>query len=126
MQSSDVAMAVALAGKPLKFIPGEPWWCSNLGYALLASLVGQRSGMSFDSYVERNIFQPSWMAASSFRTSRLNAGGKPDQGLNYDYPHRYDSDRVLIDGRKGYYSGALLGAANIVSTAADFLKLDPA
>ena len=43
---------------PLTSAPGKEFAYSNYGYALAAFVVEQISGLSFDLYVEQNIFQP--------------------------------------------------------------------
>lgn len=47
--------------------PGEQLAYSNTGMALAGYLVEVVSGLSFEEYVERNIFQPLGMTRSSFR-----------------------------------------------------------
>jgi CubicO group peptidase (beta-lactamase class C family) len=47
--------------------PGEQIAYSNTGMALAGHLVEAVSGLSFEEYVERNIFQPLGMTRSSFR-----------------------------------------------------------
>jgi CubicO group peptidase (beta-lactamase class C family) len=49
------------------FAPGETPSYSNYGTALAGYIVERVSGMSFDDYVEHNIFAPLGMAHSSFR-----------------------------------------------------------
>ena len=49
------------------FAPGKTPAYSNYATALAGYIVQRRSGMPFDEYIERNIFQPLGMAHSSFR-----------------------------------------------------------
>lgn len=42
----------------LNFAPGEYFYYSNANYILLASIVENASGMSFEDYLQENIFEP--------------------------------------------------------------------
>lgn len=44
--------------QPLLFDPGTRWMYSNTGIAVLGRIVEVRSGMSFEQFLERRIFQP--------------------------------------------------------------------
>ncbi|MEY7998908.1 serine hydrolase [Clostridium sp. Mt-5] len=44
--------------KPLEFKPGTNFSYSNSGYILLGYIVTKTSGMSYEDYLEKNIFQP--------------------------------------------------------------------
>ncbi|MHC6179200.1 serine hydrolase [Clostridium sp. JNZ X4-2] len=44
--------------KPLEFTPGTNFSYSNSGYILLGYIVAKTSGMSYEDYLEKNIFQP--------------------------------------------------------------------
>ncbi len=47
--------------------PGRFWVYSNYGASLAAYIVQQRSGMPFEEYVERFIYEPLEMRRSTFR-----------------------------------------------------------
>ena len=82
--------------------PGEQIAYSNTGMALAGHLVEAVSGLSFEEYVERNVFQPLSMTRSSFRQP---------------YPARLAPDVVP----SGADSGAMLlyPAGSMISTGAD-------
>ena len=50
----------------MKFTPGERFSYCNAGYILLGSIVEKICGVSFQQYVETNIFRPSNMKDSGF------------------------------------------------------------
>ncbi|MGB2895737.1 MAG: serine hydrolase [Anaerolineales bacterium] len=50
--------------EPLEFDPGTKYDYSNSGYALLAYIIEQTSGMSFYEYIEKDIFTPLEMSDS--------------------------------------------------------------
>ncbi|NRB50951.1 MAG: serine hydrolase [Saprospiraceae bacterium] len=43
---------------PLEFTPGERYQYNNYGYILLGAIIEQVSGMSYEAYLEKEIFEP--------------------------------------------------------------------
>lgn len=79
---------------PLLFAPGERDAYSNIGYALLASVVEDVSGMAFEDYLITTLFEPAGMEWTGFRrpnwrknnlARRYNDG--VDNGTLLDEPH---------------------------------------
>jgi CubicO group peptidase (beta-lactamase class C family) len=66
------------------FPPGKVGAYSNYGTALAGYIVERISGMPFDEYVEKNIFQPLGMNRSTFRQP-LPADFAPDMAGGYGY-----------------------------------------
>jgi CubicO group peptidase (beta-lactamase class C family) len=52
--------------KPMKFSPGERFEYNDSGYILLGLIIESVTGMSFQTYVEQNIFKPAGMADSGY------------------------------------------------------------
>ncbi len=50
----------------MNFAPGDDYLYSNTGYALLATIVGRATGMTFARFAQEQIFQPLGMSASQF------------------------------------------------------------
>jgi CubicO group peptidase (beta-lactamase class C family) len=74
--------------------PGEQINYSNHGFALLGYLIEAISGISFEAYINRNIFQPLGMMQSSFRltpelASNLAVGYEFDGGEYRPFPFDY-------------------------------------
>jgi CubicO group peptidase (beta-lactamase class C family) len=44
--------------KPFEFKPGERWSYNNSGYILLGAIIEKVSGMSYEAFVQKNIFDP--------------------------------------------------------------------
>jgi CubicO group peptidase (beta-lactamase class C family) len=44
--------------KPLEFKPGEKWNYSNSGYFLLGYIIEKASGETYESFLQKNIFEP--------------------------------------------------------------------
>ena len=75
--------------------PGLFYSESNLGYALLGSIIERLSLTNFDAAVKRNIFQPLGMTESAFflegdEMDKL-ATGYDSTGRPVEYEYRYDS-----------------------------------
>jgi len=66
------------------FPPGKVAAYSNYGAALAGYIVERVSGMSFDEYAEKNIFEPLGMNRATFRQP-LPAGWETDMAAGYDY-----------------------------------------
>lgn len=69
--------------------PGEYYWYSNFGVALLGYLVETVSGENFKEYCRKNIFQPLRMFATSFKLSDLdiNRVAMPYKNNKIPYGH---------------------------------------
>ncbi|HUQ93369.1 MAG TPA: serine hydrolase, partial [Bryobacteraceae bacterium] len=52
--------------KPLEFEPGAEWKYSNSGYVLLGDIIQRVSGMSYEEFLEKNIFKPIGMNNSGY------------------------------------------------------------
>ena len=94
------------AGK-LLFKPGSSFSYSNSGYVLLAVIVSQVSGLSFDAYLERHIFRPYGLEHTSFQTG-------PQAAQPY-YGYRETLSRPAP---RHHWSWAI-GAGGIYTNAAD-------
>jgi CubicO group peptidase (beta-lactamase class C family) len=53
------------AEEPLAFRPGEKWAYSNGGYALLGRIIEVASGVTYEEYVQKNVFAPAGMSSTS-------------------------------------------------------------
>lgn len=72
--SSDVILN-SLYLTPLLFTPGEAYDYCNTNYYLLGLIIEQESGMSFEDYIEKNIFKPAGMTTSSMKAEESDAKG---------------------------------------------------
>lgn len=59
-------LIAAFAERPLNFYPGESFKYSNSGYVLLAKIVEEVSGKSYQQYVQDNILKPLKMYDTGF------------------------------------------------------------
>jgi len=60
----------SMLAKPLVAKPGEKFAYSNVGYALLAAIVEEVTGKTFEEYCERNLFRPAKMTDTGFINDR--------------------------------------------------------
>ncbi|MBR0082155.1 MAG: beta-lactamase family protein [Clostridia bacterium] len=75
------------------FKPGEKYEYSNTGYNLLAETVEKVSGVPFEEFLRRNIFEPAGM--SSTRCCHIRRDGVPFG--NYAVATVYEDDRFVSD-----------------------------
>lgn len=78
--SRDAMVAGALAA-PLESAPGREFAYSNVGYSLLAAIVERVSGVAYDDYLTRNLFQPAGMTRTGYA---LPDPGRGDVAVEYD------------------------------------------
>lgn len=99
------AMMEWLYDQKLEFEPGVGFSYSNVNYTLLSYVVEQVSGVSYEDFIRKNVFEPLGMIHSDFLNE---VKANPHWGLSYD--------RLL----PGSWLGDLLqGCGDIVSTAGD-------
>lgn len=65
-ESSRKAFIKSMKEAPMESTPGEKYRYSNAGYSLLAAIVEEVSGMSFEEYVDKNIFKPAGMNLTGY------------------------------------------------------------
>ncbi|MGH9793286.1 MAG: serine hydrolase domain-containing protein [Candidatus Acidiferrales bacterium] len=100
------------------FPPGSQFRYSNSGYALLACIVEQVSGLSFPAFLKRNIFAPLGM-----RDTYMNLRAAAENSRRaYGYTKRSDSFERTDQSMTSY----VLGDGGIYSSAEDLAKWERA
>jgi CubicO group peptidase (beta-lactamase class C family) len=114
----------------LFFKPGSKWKYSNTGYALLAAIIEKISGMSYNDFMAKNIFQPLGMTHTFIYNTRRSAGKIPaNYALGFVYSDslkRYILPHSLKDYDMVYYLDGIVGDGCVNSTTGDLLKWDRA
>lgn len=114
----------------LFFKPGTKWQYSNTGYALLASIIEKVSGMSYNDFMARNIFQPLGMSHTFIYNTRRSAKKIPgNYALGYVYADslkRYILPDSLSKYDMVYYLDGIVGDGCVNSTIGDLFKWDRA
>ena len=109
------------------FAPGEGLHYSNTGYNLLALLVERLSGVPYEEFLQRNIFEPAGMTAT--RCCHIRRDGVPFE--NYAQATVFENGRWVADvdseedGDVAAFDG-LNGDDYVYATIFDMLKWDRA
>ena len=98
--------------EPLEFDPGTKSEYSNSGYALLAYIIEQTSGMSYNEYIEKEIFTPLEMNDSVTDWDK----GFSNKALGYYSP---GGRRSTPTKYPEVHHSHLVGAGNLFSTVKD-------
>ncbi len=114
-------------GQPPVFAPGEKWEYSNTGYCLLAQIVEKVSGVPFEEFIQKNIFDPANLTSTHVyhrRKDKLNI-----ENLAYGMVPELDSDTYkLQDDLDEFYDVVTLdgmsGDGLVHTNVFDLLKWD--
>ncbi len=100
-----------LFARPLEFAPGTGRQYSNAGYGVLAAIVEDLTGKSFDRHVAEAIFRPAGMRETGlllpeFDPARVAHGysGGRDQGTIFDLPRDAEGHLWTLRGNGGHLS----------------------
>ena len=112
------AFVQALAKVPLEFSPGTAWNYS-VSTDVLGYLVGKISGLPFDEYMRRNIFQPLGMVDTDF-----HVGDDKAARLAECYVNGPDGKLVPLTSISAFRAPPATpsGGGGLVSTAADYMR----
>ncbi|HKR59593.1 MAG TPA: serine hydrolase domain-containing protein, partial [Pyrinomonadaceae bacterium] len=64
--SSRKAFVQSMKDAPIESKPGEKYRYSSAGYVLLAAIVEEVSGQPFESYLQKNIFNPAGLTSTGY------------------------------------------------------------
>jgi len=109
--------------------PGEEFCYSDIGYTLLANLVEKVSGVKFEDYLKKNIFEPAGMKDSGIYHTRRD--GRPSDRFARNMILEDDGSYVPSDVSEkdaGYVNGSdgLNGCDYLYTTIFDMLAWDRA
>ena len=125
---SEILRFIRESGEELDCAPGERFEYTDVGYCLLANLVEKLSGVRFEDFLKKNIFEPAGMKDSGIFHTRRD--GRPSD--------RFARNMVLEDGQYvpsdvseqtlGYVVGSdgLNGCDYLYTTIFDMLAWDRA
>ncbi|GAQ16457.1 penicillin-binding protein E [Oceanobacillus picturae] len=116
---SDLMDAIATAKFTLLGEPGTEFSYSNDGYALLGAIIERVSGMSYEQYVQENIFTPAGMHHSVFQYEDLKE--YEDIAVLYDTRKNGDEE-IVFRSNHPWGAPAMRAAGFIKSTVNDMLK----
>ena len=126
--NKDILPSLKLWNKPLSFEPGEKWEYSNTNFCLLALLVEKLSGLEFEKYLQKFIFNPAKMSNTYFQADVTHSIDK-SRSKNYEYPFLFSSTYENVDSLNKYRwrlynASGFVGQGNIITTTEDMLKFD--
>ena len=114
----------------LFFKPGTGWKYSNTGYALLASIIENVSGTSYNDFMAKNIFQPLGMTHTFVYNTRRSTGKIPtNYALGFVYADslkQYVLPDKLPKYDYVYYLDGIVGDGCVNTTTGDLYKWDQA
>ena len=130
IMTNDDMIAMLAEKKPsVLFTPGEKWEYSNTGYALLASVIEKVSGVSFNEFLQANIFQPLGMHRTRVYRKRYEKSVIENYAYGYvkDSTGRFVmSDSLPATAAMVYSLDGIYGDGVVNSTTGDLLKWDQA
>lgn len=114
----EILRAIRL--EPLINTPGETLVYSDLGFILLAEIVAEEAGMSFDAFLNQQLYYPLGMTETVFKPERRGwrtLRRIPPTEIDATYRNRVIQGQVHDE--RAYYMGGVAGHAGLFSTAAD-------
>ena len=112
MAGNEDALAITLRQRGLNFAPGEEFSYSNSGYVLLKEIVTRTSGMTFDDFTHKRLFEPLGMKNTAYRTDLRQV--VKNRALAYDKGPGGWKMAMKLDNERG-------GGGGLLSTASDLL-----
>lgn len=122
-------MIARFKDKPLDFKPGEKWSYSNSGYYLLGCVIEKAAGESYESFLQKNVFDPLKMANTGYEhhdtilkkraTGYSLVKGKKVNSAYIDMTQPYAAGALystvgdLFLWNEGLYSGKLISAKSL-------------
>ena len=112
--SNPSAVQLITMQQTLNFVPGTEYEYSNANYVLLAEIVERVSGMPFEAFAKKHIFEPLHMEDSFFN---LNQGE--------DFENRAWGYFSTTQGyKRPVYESHIIGDGGLFTTLPDFIKWD--
>ena len=126
---SEIPRFIRESGEALDCTPGERFDYTDIGYCLLANLVEKLSGVRFEDFLKKNIFEPAGMKDSGIYHTRRD--GRPSDRFARNMVLEKDGSYVPSDVSKStapYVVGSdgLNGCDYLYTTIFDMLAWDRA
>jgi CubicO group peptidase (beta-lactamase class C family) len=97
-------MIARFKDKPLDFKPGEKWNYSNSGYFLLGAIIEKASGESYETFLQKNIFDPLKLTGTGY--DHFDAILK-HRATGYSMSKGKMVNSAFLDMRQPYSAGSL-------------------
>ncbi|MDY6994370.1 MAG: serine hydrolase, partial [Pseudomonadota bacterium] len=105
----------AAFNRPLDYQPGTDYGYSNLAFSLLAIIIEKVSGLSYEKYLSRNIFQPAGMTQTGYTLPTWDT-----KNIAHNYTGTEDNGTFIE--RDHYPNWNLIGNGGMLSTTTDLFK----
>jgi len=115
---SREAFIRAMKESPIDSPSGKEYRYTNAGYSLLAGLVERTSGVAFEAYLRKNLFEPTGMHCARFRPEKPAA--------EIVYAIGYEDKAARDPAPVGAYLWGTRGAGGVITTASDLYRWDRA
>lgn len=109
---NEDALTLILRQRGLNFAPGEKFSYSNSGFVLLKEIVARVSGMAFDEFTQKRLFEPLGMKNTAYRTDLRQV--IRNRALAYDKGPNGWNMAIKLDNARG-------GQGGLMSTPSDLL-----
>jgi beta-N-acetylhexosaminidase len=114
------ALLDAILNEPLTSRPGTEYVYSDLGFITLAQIVEKVSGMPFDTYTSKEIFEPLGMNDTRFNPLKIDpAKLERIPPTEIDTIYRKITVKGEVHDERAWYMDGLAGHAGLFSTAGD-------
>jgi CubicO group peptidase (beta-lactamase class C family) len=113
-------------GAALTSPPGEKWAYSNPGYMVLAQLIEKVSGLPFEMYMKKRVFEPAGMMHTFIRSAFMPNSPRYIIPVMFQSEYRHVDSLRLTKIYTHYNLGGIHGPGNIISTLVDLWKFDNA
>jgi CubicO group peptidase (beta-lactamase class C family) len=111
----------------LAFRPGNKWRYCNTNFDLLFLVIEKVCGVSYETYIKQNIFQPAGMNATYvYREPSDPKGATASVYPNWFSDQYVPADSVQRNKYINYNISGLIGSTNIITTMEDMLLFDRA
>ncbi|RIV19994.1 serine hydrolase [Fibrisoma montanum] len=95
---NEDALTLILRQRSLNFVPGAEFSYSNSGYVLLKEIVARTSGMSFEDFTRKRLFEPLGMKNTAYHTNlrktiRNRSMAYEKDGAGWKLAMKLDNDR---------------------------------
>ena len=95
---------------------------SNMGYEILGAVIAAVSGMSFEEYVRKNIFEPLGMKNSTLLSYERGIYDKKGPDENLCTPHEKDENKNIVPCRHFPYNRAHGPSSTLTTNVSDLEK----
>ncbi len=125
--NKDLIPAFISQKAALVFKPGDDFSYNNVNYNILALIIEKISGLSFEAYLNKYIFDPAGMTNTTLSKFFYRKDKNLSKRYRLKYPFSYKMEWIDTAAEfKIIYRFNFHGHGDIISTASDLLKYDMA